>query len=562
MNFDPAMAKIEHIKQEKDGLGVWDDIFRFAKSGFASIQESDFARMRWFGIYQQKPNEGHFMWRIKLPGGRLTVPQARITGEIANLYGKGIVDITTRQDIQLHWLTIECFPDALDRIYNQAGLYTDFACGDTPRNTCSCPLDGVLKNQICDLGGLVQGISDMYRAGGREFSNLPRKFKTAISACPLHCCQPQINDVGFFGVIRRKHGREERGLGVLVGGGLSSTPHYAQGLRVFIPEDKVQQQAPDVARRVCNIFRDADELRYKRKRARMKFLVADKGWQWFRDNLEQRLGYALIHDDEITNPRGGLHTDHMGIGEQNDGLYYVGVAVERGRTSGDKLIEVANLTERFAAPGRGELRLSQKQNILIPHVPKENVDALVKELGDLGLPPNAPLWRESLVSCTGTQFCNLAVTETKDRARSILKYLEEEVELDSPIMVGVTGCPNSCSQYQIADIGLTGTKAVWEGEKTDAFDMLVGGSLGEKPEFAQVVVQKIPAPIVQKVIGQLVLNYKANRVEDTDGEVETFRDFVARQKVDQLRKWSEIPEWTAPAPKAPRAVKSVPAGAA
>jgi sulfite reductase beta subunit-like hemoprotein len=242
MNFDPAMSKLEHIKQEKDGLDVWNDIARYAQSGFASIPKDDLARMRWFGIYQQKPNdEGHFMWRVKLPGGRLTPAQLREIGQIALTYARGFGDITTRQDIQLHWMRIEHFPDALDRIYNKVGLYTHFACGDTPRNATSCPLDGVIKDQIVETGDLVQRISDMFKEAGKEFSNLPRKFKPSIGACPLHCHQPQINDISTFGVVRQRHGVQEPGLGILVGGGLSDTPLHAQGLRVFIPQSKVQE---------------------------------------------------------------------------------------------------------------------------------------------------------------------------------------------------------------------------------------------------------------------------------------------------------------------------------
>lgn len=551
MNFEPGMTKNEHVKREKDGLDVWDDIFRYAKTGYASIPEADFARLRWYGIYQQKPNQGHFMWRIKLPGGRLNPLQLREIGRLANRHGRGFGDITTRQDIQLHWLTIESFPDCLETIYNQIGLYTDFACGDTPRNTTSCPLDGLIKSQIVPLGSLVQSISDMFRAAGKEFSNLPRKFKTSISACPLHCHQPQINDLAAFGVIRTKEGREERGLGILVGGGLSSTPHYAQGLRVFVPEEKIQQQIPEIFRAVAGIFRDADELRYKRGRARLKFLVADKGWPWFRDELEKRLGYALEHDDSIVNPRGALHTDHMGVGEQVDGLFYLGVPVPRGRISGEQMIAVADLAERFAAPGKAQIRLSQKQNLLLTNIPRENLEALSRQLEAIGLAPEAPYWRHSLVSCTGNQFCNLAVIETKERARNILEYLEKEVELDSPIMISVSGCPNSCSQYQIADIGLTGIPVVMPDKtKVDGFNLLVGGCLGESPEFGQELARKVPAHLVQKVIAALVRNYMSNRVEFEEGEVEPFRDFVARNEIEQLRAWSQIPEWTAEIRKA------------
>ncbi len=554
--FKPGMADNERIKNEKDALDSWDDIHRFAKEGFKAIGPDDFVRMRWYGIYQQKPNEGHFMWRIKLPGGRVTPLQLREIGLMANQYGRGFGDITTRQDIQLHWLTIENFPDLLDRIYNKCGLYTDFACGDNPRNVCSCPLDGLIPNQISAMGDIVQKISDMYRAGGKEFSNLPRKFKTSISACPLHCNQPQINDIGVFGVIRDSG---ERGVGIVVGGGLSNTPHFAQGLRVFVPEAKVQEQLPLIIRHLTLIFRDSDECRYKRKHARFKFVVAAKGWQWVREELERRLDFALIHDDSIIDPRGALHTDHMGVGAQNNGLYYVGAPVERGRWTGDQMVRIADLAGRYAEPGKAQIRLSQKQNLLLVNIPKANVEALSRELESIGFAPKAPLWRSNLVSCTGTQFCNLAVTETKQRAYDILKHLERELpELDTPIMVSVSGCPNSCAQVQIADIGLTGTKAIWNGQKVDAFDLMLGGCLGAEKTWARTIVPKIPADLVQKVVTQLTRNYLANRTEYDDGEVEPFRAFVARNDDKQLAAFAAIEGWTPPARRVYAA--AVPAG--
>lgn len=558
MNFDEKMTKNEHVKRAKDGLDVWNDIARYAKEGFGAIQEDDFARMRWFGIYQQKPNEGHFMWRIRISGGRLKPWQLREIAHVSNDFGRGFGDVTTRQCIQLHWMTIENFPAALERIGNKAGLYTQFACGDTPRNVCSCPLSGVLKNQIVDIGNLPKQLSDMFKAAGHEFSNLPRKFKSTISGCPLHCNQPQINDISAFGVRRIRNGVEQRGLGILVGGGLSSTPHFGQGLRVFVPEDKIQEQIPQIWRGVCGIFRDADELRYKRIRARLKFLVADRGWQWMRDELERRLGFELEHDDEIVSPRGALHTDHVGIGEQVNGAFFVGIPIERGRWTAQQMHAVADLTERFGTEG-SEVRLSQKQNVIITDVPKANVNELVSALQAHGLDPKAPLWRQNLISCTGTQFCNLAVVETKQRAYEILKYLEEKIGLDSPIMLSISGCPNSCAQYQVADIGLTGTKSQWEGQKVDAYDLCVGGRFGENPEFVRPLFEKVPSPIIHRQIEGVVSAYMANRVNPVNDEPETFRDFIDRIELEQLRTWSRIPEWTPPPPKEKRKPAVAPA---
>ena len=552
MNFDPKMTKNEHVKQAKDGLDVWNDIHRYAKEGFASIDPDDFARMRWFGIYQQKPNEGHFMWRIRISGGRLKAWQLKEIAEVSKLYGRGFSDVTTRQCIQLHWMTIENFPDALERIGNKAGLYTQFACGDTPRNVCSCPLAGILKNEITDIGNLPKQLSDMFKAAGKELSNLPRKFKTTISGCPLHCNQPQINDVGAFAVRRVKNGVEQRGVGILVGGGLSSTPHFGQSLRIFVPQEKMAEQIPQIWKGMCEIFRDADELRYKRIRARLKFLVADKGWEFIRDELQKRVNFQLEHDEELVYPRGALHTDHMGVGEQKNGNFYVGIPIERGRWTADQMLKVAEVTEKYGDKD-AEVRLSQKQNVIITDVPKANVDKVVAELQSVGLDPHAPLWRHNLISCTGIEYCNLAVVETKQRAFEILQYLEKTTELDSPIMLSISGCPNSCAQYQVADIGLTGTKAQFNGEKVDAYDLCVGGRFGESPEFVRPLFEKVPSPIIHKQIEGVVRAYMANRVEpETDDEPETFRDFIDRIELDELRAWSKIPEWTPPPPKVKR----------
>ena len=421
---------------------------------------------------------------------------------------------------------------------------------------------GLLKNEYVGIGNLPKRLSDMFKAAGKDLSNLPRKFKTTIAGCPLHCNQPQINDIGAFGVRRVKDGVEQRGLGILVGGGLSSTPHFGQSLRVFIPEDKIDEQIPAIWRGLCELFRDSDELRFKRIRARLKFLVADKGWEWVRGELEKRIGFQLEHDDSIVYPRGALHTDHVGIGEQNNGNCYVGIPIERGRWTADQMTAVADLTDRFGTTDASEIRLSQKQNVIITDVPPANVDALVAELQQHGLDPKAPLWRQNLISCTGTQFCNLAVVETKQRAFELLQHLEKATRIDSPIMLSVSGCPNSCAQYQVADIGLTGTKGQWQGEKVDAFDLCVGGRFGDDPEFVRPLFEKVPSPIIHRQIESVVNAYLSNRVEPvTDDEPETFRDFIDRVDLAQVRTWSAIPEWTPPPPKVKRAPVARPAPA-
>ena len=435
------LNKVEAIKLAKDGVDVWEDIFRYArtevpaldetraesflKSGGvhadlpaaakqAAIPEEDFVRMRWYGIYQQLPNNGYFMLRIRIPNGFLNPAQLREISALSTQYSRGFGDITTRQCIQLHWLTIEAFADILPRLQN-VGLVSKFACGDTPRNVVGCPLAGLLAAEIIDPNPAVNAINKMFLDGNKEFSNFPRKFKTALAGCHLHCHQPQINDIGVFGVMRKNPatGAEERGYGVMVGGGLSTKPFIAQSLRVFVRE----HQAAAVARGIAHIFRDHG-YREKRTRARLKFLVSDWGWQKFRDMLEETIGFALEHDESIVGPTHAPHTDHMGTGPQKQpGLNYVGIPIERGRITAAQMKTAADIAEKHAVSGKGQIRLSNKQNMILPNIPTEKLDALVKELTEVGLKPHAPLWRTNLISCTGTQFCNLAIVETKDRAR-------------------------------------------------------------------------------------------------------------------------------------------------
>ena len=516
---------------------MWDDIFKYGRAEVAALEESkaaaflasggtekelvsaarqgaipeeDFVRMRWYGIYQQLPNNGYFMLRIRIPNGFLTPAQFHEIADLSTQYGRGFGDITTRQCIQLHWLTIESFADILPRL-EKVGLVSKFACGDTPRNVVGCPMAGLLPEETIDATAAVDAVNQMFLKGTKEFSNFPRKFKSAIAGCHLNCHQPQINDIGAFGVVRKnpKTGEEERGYGILVGGGLSTQPYMGQSLRVFVTEE----QMPAVSRGIAHIFRDHGyrERSGRTREARLKYLVSDWGWAKFRDELEKDIGFVLEHDESITGPTHAPHTDHMGTGPQKQaGLNYVGVPIERGRLTAEQMRQVSGLAEKYSAKGKAQIRLSNKQNLLLANVPTENLEGLVKELNGAGLPPHASLWRTSLISCTGTQFCNLAIVETKSRAAKILKYLEEESQIDSPIFVSVTGCPNSCAQYQIADIGLMGVVCNFRGVRgTEAYNVLLGGALGADPKFATLAMKKVPADYIQKSIKQIADAYMA-----------------------------------------------------
>ncbi len=531
--------KHEAIKERKDGLDVWEELSRYAKLGPEAIEEEDHERLKWYGVYGQRPRGcGHFMLRVKIPGGRLTATKLRTIAGFARKHARGFGDITTRQGIQLHWLRVQDLPDIFAGLSDNAHIEQRFACGDAPRNLTTCPLTGILADEIVDCRPFVQSVSDMFANGGKEFSNLPRKFKTAIGGCRIHCHSPQINCLGFFGVERQRNGSVERGLGMTVGGGLRDTPHFGQSLRVFLPPDDALIR--DVCRRAANLFRDTDELRHGRLRARLKFYVERIGWRTFRDQLEDYLGYKLEHDDDIVSPAGARHDDHLGVGEQKDGRSYVGVPIPRGRLSAEAMATLADLSAKYTDGSDGELVATLRQNVVLLNIPPTRVDDLERELTDAGLPPSAHPLRTSLISCTGVEFCNLAVVETKQRAKEILDHLETNVDLDVPMFISVTGCPNSCAQYQIADIGLTGVKMKHKGESVEAYHVHLGAKLGDNPRFGQVVKTspedkdklKIPSAETHLAIERLVNAYLAERTEG-----EGFSPWVARQPMSQLADW-------------------------
>ena len=507
----------ERIKQEKDGLDVIHDIYRYAQTGFASITEDDFERLKWYGVYRQKPKEsGYFMLRTKVPGGHLTGAQARKLSDLAERYGHGFCDITTRQTIQMHWLRIEDMPQIFAELAD-VGVTTSGACGDDTRNVGGCPLAGVDKNEIID--GTVQ-MWEVSRAltNNREFSNLPRKYKITISGCCIQCSQPDINDVGVFGV-RKADG--ETGFGIKVGGGLSAAPHMAQLLPVFL---KPAQVWP-VTEAISVIFRD-NGYRLKRSRARFKFLVADWGADRILAEIERLLGYSLERHSDFP-VIADQESDHLGIIEQKQpGLYAVGVSFAGGRVRNAALDKCGELALRFAAPGQDTVRLTNKQNLLLLNIPKDKLPLLLGELDAAGLVYQPSNFRRGCVSCTGIEFCNIAVAETKNRMIRMVEQLEATSGwYQGKIRIHFSGCPSSCGQHQIADIGLRGARTkLPNGEQVDAYDLFIGGRLGENRRFNELLKGKIIAADVHQTINKLLRFYDAKK----SGEQESFAQLCDR----------------------------------
>jgi sulfite reductase (ferredoxin) len=481
----------ERTKRDDDGLNVRARIENiYSKRGFDSIDPADLrGRMRWWGLYTQRrpgidggrtavlePEElddRYFMLRVRLDGGALTTEQLRALGEISRTYARDTADVTDRQNIQYHWIEIESMPAIWQRL-ESLGMLTTEACGDTPRVILGSPVAGIAADDEIDPSPAIDTILERY-IGDKAFSNLPRKFKTAISW--QQDVAHEVNDISFIGAVHPEHGP---GFDLWVGGGLSTNPKIAQRLGVWVPLDEV----PDVWEGVVSIFRDYGYRRL-RHRARIKFLVADWGVERFRQVLEDEyLHRKLVDGPAPATPE--LPIDHVGVHRQKDGLNYVGVAPASGRVSGTTLVELADAAE---AAGSRRVRLTPQQKIVVLDVPDERVDTLKAALNTLGLQAEPSPWRRSTMACTGIEFCKLAIVETKERAIRLVEDLEKrlaDVHPDVPISIHLNGCPNACARTQVADIGLKGMIVPdADGNQVEGFQVHLGGGLGLDAGFGR-----------------------------------------------------------------------------
>lgn len=513
------MNKVEILKQEKDGLDVWADIERYAKTGFDTIDAGDFDRFKWYGVYQQRPKDGYFMMRLKLPGGLMNVEQLRLVADLTEQYARGFADVTTRQTFQWHWLTIHDMPDIIARL-NAVGITTMGACGDIARNVVSCPVAGSHPDELIDVRPAVLALHNLFK-GNKEFSNLPRKYKLSVVACPEQCCQPEIHD---FSLVAARHPETgEVGYALRAGGGLSTQPHFAQWLDAWFTTDQVT----DAGRAVTSIFRDFG-YREKRTHARLKFLMADWGPEKFREKLVEYLGYDPVRGAEDTSP-GNIYRDHVGVHRQKQrGMSWIGLSVLTGRVSVEQMRDLADIAERY---GSGEVRTSHMQNLLLPGVPDENVEFALEALARAGFQWEGHSVRRGAIACTGIEFCNLAITETKMRMIDIVEHIESRVPVDRNLRINMNGCPNSCAQHHVGDIGLQGCKARVPGtkEQVDAYDIHLGGALGRNRSFTHAIHRKVPAANVKYALENLLKAFNAGKRGD-----EEFNDWVRRHTDEEL----------------------------
>lgn len=541
MTTTPKETKAQRAERLKRAMNPWEgleQIRRFAREGFDSIPPEWIGMyFRWWGVYTQGDGEGvtggkdgvgralqRFMVRIRIPSGILTSHQLRAIADLTRKYANGIADLTVRQNIQLHWVTIEALPEVLDGLW-KVGLNTIGACGDVTRNVTGCPVAGVDADEEVDASPLVMQVSQ-FLAGNADFYNLPRKFKISIAGCHSWCPYPEINDIGLTAITRTVGGKREAGFSLRVAGGLSAEPYLAERLNAFV---RWEQVLP-VVKGIAELFRDSDVLREHRERARLKFLFLKHGWtaERFLEELHERIGFNLEPAVE-EHPPDDVYRDHVGIHAQNQtGLSYVGAVVLRGRITADQMQAAAGLAERFAG---GELRVTNMQNLLIVNVPTLNADALARELDAIGLQVGGSAFARGTIACSGTEFCKLAITETKNFSRWLVDELDERLPgFDQHLKLHVTGCPNSCGQHWIADVGIEGKKVKHNGQFVDAYYFCVGGALGLHQGTARLVGYRCAATDVPDALERLLTQYLADREPG-----ENLRRFFARHSDTQLR---------------------------
>ena len=537
----------EEMKAADDGLNVRERIEQvYSVEGFDSIPSDDLhGRFRWWGLYtQRKPGidggrtatlepheleDRYFMLRVRVDGGALTTEQLRTIGAISTELARDTADITDRQNIQLHWVQVEDMPQIWRRL-ESVGLSTTEACGDVPRVILGSPVAGIAADEILDPTPAIDEIVDRY-IGDPELSNLPRKYKSAITGHPSQDVVHEINDVAFVGLVHPELGP---GFDLWVGGGLSVAPRLGERLGAFV----TLEQVPEVWLGVTRLFRDYG-FRRMRTKARLKFLLADWGAERFRQVLQDEyLGSAL--PDGPPPPQPTRSGDHVGVHEQKDGRFYIGAAPYVGRVSGTTLTAVADLAESV---GSSRVRLTPHQKLLVLDVPGEHVAAVVTGLRELGLEAEPAPFRRSTIACTGLEYCKLAIVETKAPAVAAIDTLTERLgDLDglTPISLHVNGCPNSCARIQTADIGLKGQLVLDDdGTQVPGYQVHLGGGLGsaDRPDAGlgrTVRGLKVTADGVADYVERVTRRYVAGREETPEGP-ETFATWAHRVDEEDLR---------------------------
>ena len=510
---------IERLKRDKFPLDIVNELPDIIERGYENISEEDVVRFMWYGLYHDKPKVGYFMMRVKIPSGILNPEQFRMIGELSRTYGRNEGELSTRQNVQLHWIKLDYLPDIFAKLAS-VGLTTVGGCGDAVRNITGCPVAGIDRDEIFDCTQLIKD-SAAFFYGHRVYSDLPRKHKISISTCACHCNAPEINCISLIGTI--KDGR--KGYAVRVGGGLSTVPRVSKHMGVFVPEE----DSIDVLKAILDAWRTNLKYRLSRVKARLKFMVDDFGAEGMRAETERELGRKLEDLPETPQPAG--FTEHVGINAQKQpGLSYIGFPVYCGRITGEQIIQIADIAKMVG----GDVRLTRQQNFIVANVADADVQRVIEAIGLIGFPLDVSRLHATAIGCTGSPLCNYAVAETKTKLDELLQHIEGVFgRTADDVLITVDGCPHACAHHWIADIGLQGStlrERGVAGEKLEAYEIyLRGGIGGPNAAIGRPIIRRIPEGEAKFHVERLLRSFLDNREAN-----EPFKSFAERHSDEQL----------------------------
>jgi ferredoxin-nitrite reductase len=497
---------VEGLKSGKNGnaLAIREDLPGMIARGHESMTAAEKDLLKWLGVFFRKPTPGRFMMRIRMPNGFTDARQIRAIAEVSRRLGNCVVDITTRQQIQLRGFTLASVPEIWEKLRG-VDLHSLQTGMDNVRNICGCPLAGLALNELFDASPVVQALDRMIVGldGNPEFTNLPRKFNMVVTGCLENCTPAESQDLALVPALRS----DRAGFNVLVGGKMGSGGFtIASKLDVFV----TQEDAATVAAELVKIFRDHGP-RDARSKCRFAFLIEEWGVARLRQELAERLGRELEPAGREVRPE-FHHSDHIGVMQQSlPRVMAVGVRIPVGRMDPAQMDELARLAETY---GNGEIRLTMNQNVIVPNVPDQRLDDLLDESLLQEFTPRPSPFRRNVVACTGTDFCNLAQIDTKGQAEKLSSALEQTLGTSLGTSPGTSGealsfhwsgCPAACGNHQAADVGFRGLKAKINGELVDAVAIYVNGRMGPAAAAGEQILDVVPcdhklASVVARVI--------------------------------------------------------------
>ena len=540
---------VERLKAEKFPLEIRGELPRLIDEGYEKISEEDVVRLQWWGLYHDKPKVGTFMLRVKIAGGVLKPAQLRVIGELADKYGKGYGELTTRQNIQLHHIELSHLPDVFGTL-EAHGLSTAGGCGDTVRNITSCPVSGIDGEELFDASATLRELATFFY-GNREYSDLPRKHKITVACCPAQCNLPEMHCIALIGHV---HDGVE-GYSVRIGGGLSTAPRIGRDIEVWAPKE----EAIPLCRAILDLWKSDPRYRLSRVKARFKFMVDDYGPELMREKIEAQYGTPLAR---VHSPVSTGYTDHLGVNAQRqDGLSFIGFPVSYGWMNGAQQRAIADLVDEYG----GDFRITRQQNFILGNVPNARVEEVIARVAEIGFPLDVNRLRGSSIGCTGEPYCNYAVTETKYRLKDLVEHLEVVFGKDvEGLRLQLDGCPHSCGQHWLGDIGVQGTTArerTADGAKQQAYDIYLRGGIGARATIGTPLIRRVPSEVLQVHVENL---YRAYLAERTNGHSNTdFKDFCDRHTDLELFRFSGAGAEHAPRELVPelQATQSVAVGA-